>query len=393
MKRSCLFLFIIFGILGRSKGQNPMVQTILTDVRLDSLTGYIKQLTGEKHIVISGLVDTIKSRHYQHPGNEKAFRFMKSEFARFGYQLDTMQFSVAGKNLMAMKTGYKYPNRRFMLGAHYDNLPGSGIAKGADDNATGTAAVLEAARIFRNYSFPYTIVFALWDEEELGLLGSIAYAQTLGGDNDTLLGYVNLDMLGWDGNNDSIADINTKNVANSVAFANKAQFCSSAYNLQLGIHILNPGEESSDQAAFWNTNHTAIGIGEEHHTDFYPYWHTQADSLVHLNLNYYRKCAKLAYATIADFALDTVNMVGIGELHEDELFNVYPNPFSSIFSIRTAGNKVERIKVVDCLGNTVYEATLLSPSLNITLPELKEGIYTLLISIGKSSYVRKIIKQ
>lgn len=389
-----LFLILAFGILvHRSKGQNPMVQTLLADVRLDSLTGFIKQLTGEKPVVISGLVDTIKSRHSQHPGNEKAFRFMKTEFSRFGYQLDTMQFSANGKNLFAIKPGFKYPNRRFMLGAHYDNLPFSGIAKGADDNASGTAAVLEAARVFKNYNFPYTIVFALWDEEEQGLLGSIAYAQTIGADNDTLLGYVNLDMLGWDGNNDSIADINTKNIANSVAFANKAQYCNSAYNLQLGIHILNPGEESSDQAAFWNTNHTAIGIGEEHHTDFYPYWHTQADLMVHLNLNYYRKCAKLAYATIADFALDTLNVVGIGELNGNELFKIYPNPFSSLISIQTGGNRIEKVKILDCMGNTVYNATSLYTSIDIILPELTEGIYTLLISIEKSFFVRKIIKR
>ena len=166
MKKVNLILILVFVGNITVSAQNPMIQSLLNDVRLDSLTNFVQQLTGEKAVIINGVVDTLKSRHYLAPGNEKAFQFMKSEFIRFGYQIDSMQFTSTGKNLFAIKTGYKYPNRKFILGAHYDNLPTDLIAPGADDNASGSATVLEAGRVFANYNFPYTVVFALWDEEE-----------------------------------------------------------------------------------------------------------------------------------------------------------------------------------------------------------------------------------
>ena len=55
-------------------------------------------------------------------------------------------------------------------------MPSGTTAPGADDNASGTAAVIEAARIFTQYDSKYTIIYALWDEEEQGLIGSAYYA-------------------------------------------------------------------------------------------------------------------------------------------------------------------------------------------------------------------------
>lgn len=376
--------------------QNPIVQNLLNDVRLDSLTNFVKQLTGKKPVKINGVIDTIKSRHYLHPGNEKAFQFMKQEFVRFGYQIDSMTFNIEGKNLFAIKTGYKYPNRRYMLGAHYDNQPNTTIAPGADDNASGSATVLEAGRVFSNYNFPYTIVFALWDEEEPGLLGSLAYVPTIGSDNDTLLGYVNVDMLGWDGNNDSIADINVRPVANSISLANRAQLCNSIYNIQLGLHIVNPGNGSTDHAPFWNNNYTAIGIDEEYDNDFNPFWHTPADSLGQFNLSFYKKCSKLAYATIADCAIDTVNVVGIEELKDGSGIQVYPNPFNENLSIQyeKQNTLIHKIELFNCVGQFVYQKQINASSAILELnEELKQGIYFLKIYNSESSVIKKIIKQ
>lgn len=394
MKRLITGLFVVL-VFAQSKAQHALVQSLLNDVRLDSLTLFVRQLSGKAPVKIGGVMDTIKSRHILQPGNEKAFQFMKEQFIRYGYQVDSMQYSAAGKNLFAIKPGYKYPNRRYMLGAHYDNLPGQTVAQGADDNASGSATVLEGGRIFRNYNFPFTVVFALWDEEEQGLVGSAAYAPTIGSDGDTLIGYVNVDMLGWDGNNDSIADINVKNVANSVAFANRSKDCNTAYNIKLNIHILNPGEESSDQASFWNNNRTAISVGEEHHTNFYPYWHTAGDSLAHFNLSYYQKCSKLAYATIADCATDTLKLVGIKELGIKGNLTVHPNPFAESITIspEQAAGITQEISVSDCFGRIVYKETTNSSLTSLALPWLAPGIYFIRLQTETSSYVARVIKQ
>lgn len=281
-----------------------------------------------------------------------------------------------------------------MLGAHYDNLPSGMTARGADDNASGCSAVLEAARIFANANFPYSIIFAFWDEEERGLLGSNASVQAIGTFSSQVQGYINLDMIAWDGNNDSIADINVRDIASSVAFANRADNCNTVYNIGLNIHILNPGEESSDQASFWNGNKSAIGIGEEHHTDFYPYWHTPGDSLIHFKLSYFQKCAKLAYATLADCALDTVNIVGIREFKAAETISLYPNPFTEniVVQFKSPGIYNGNAAILNSAGQQVFTQHFSSAVWNINVSGLPSGIYFVHITTEKASLIQKLIK-
>lgn len=397
MKKTAIILIALLSFLQNSiKSQNPIVQNLLNDVRLDSLVNFVKQLSGEKSVVINGITDTIKSRHYQSPGNEKAFQFMKQEFIRYGYQIDSMQFNPTGKNLFAIKTGYKYPNRRYMLGAHYDNWPATTIAPGADDNASGSATVLEAGRVFSNYNFPYTIVFALWDEEELGLYGSVAYVPTIGSDNDTLLGYVNVDMLGWDSNNDSIADINVRPSGNSLSLSSRAQWCNTAYNIKLGLHIVNPGNGATDHAPFWNSNYTAIGIDEEYDNDFNQMWHTPNDVLANFNLSFYQKCVKLAHATIADCAIDTVNVVGLKEYKSESQVKIYPNPFTEKIIITSEKPNVTINKVIlsDCTGRIIFEKQISNTREELTLPRnLQAGVYFLEAISSETSFIKKVIKE
>lgn len=393
---SVISAILLFFSVNSITAQNPIVQNLLNDVSIDSLTNFVKQLSGEKAVIINGVIDTIKSRQYQQPGNEKAFQFMKQEFIRYGYQVDSFLFNANGKNLFAIKTGYKYPNKWFMLGAHYDNWPLTTVAPGADDNASGTSTVLEAGRVFAPYNFPYTIVFALWDEEEAGLLGSIAYVPTISSNNKTLMGYVNVDMLGWDSNNDSVADINVRQVANSVTLLNKAQFCNTAYNIQLGLHIVDPGNGSTDHAPFWYNNYSAIGIDEEYDNDFNSYWHTPADTLGHFNLSFYQKCSKLAYATIAEFALDTVNTVGIKESSKDLSFQVYPNPFTEKITIRSEkpSEIISKVVLFDCTGQVIYEEQIDKVDAELIFMEnFKSGIYFLKVYTSENFFMKKITKQ
>ena len=183
-------------------------------------------------------------------------------------------------------------------------------------------------------------------------------------------------------------------MANSVAFSDKAKYCNSTYNIKLGIHVLNPGETSTDHAPFWNSNFTAIGIGEEHHVDFYPYWHTQADSLAQFNLSFFQKCAKLAYATIADFAVDTVNMVGIDEIDLAAGVRVYPNPFHSSLVIDAVENKsnITAITVSDCLGRVLFKEESGHQTSSIMLSNLQNGVYWLKIITADSILIKKIVK-
>jgi len=86
---------------------------------------------------------------------------------------------------------------------------------------------------------PYTLVFCLWDEEEQGLIGSKAYTAQAAANEKQIIGYINVDMLGWDSNDDHVADIHVRPVAQSIDLANKAIMVDSIYEIGLDIHLVN----------------------------------------------------------------------------------------------------------------------------------------------------------
>lgn len=92
-------------------------------------------------------------------------------------------------------------SRTYVISSHYDsrnsdNDDGVGDAPGADDNASATACVLEAARIMAPMQFRGTIVFATYDAEEQGLLGSGHHAATLKAAGVDVQGDLNNDIIG-----------------------------------------------------------------------------------------------------------------------------------------------------------------------------------------------------
>lgn len=106
------------------------------------------------------------------------------------------------RNVLAKIDGKK-KDEYVIIGAHYDHLgidpflDGDKIYNGADDNASGAAAVLQIARAFVESGIQpeRTVIFALWDGEEKGLLGSEYFMQTWE-NPEQIKGYLNFDMIG-----------------------------------------------------------------------------------------------------------------------------------------------------------------------------------------------------
>lgn len=98
-------------------------------------------------------------------------------------------------NVVGDLPGKEDPNTVVMLGCHYD---GHDISQGAQDPASGAVAVMEAARLLAKYAsnLPYTVRFALWGVEEIGLLGSFFHADKHADQLDNLRFYFNMDGAG-----------------------------------------------------------------------------------------------------------------------------------------------------------------------------------------------------
>ncbi len=184
--------------------------------------------------------------------------------------------SVTYYNVVATKTGLLYPSRQYIIGAHYDSVNNPG----ADDNASGVAAVLEIARILSQYPSDCTIKFIAFDREEQGLIGSNAYVSAHSGDD--IRGMVSLDMVAYD------TGTNTANIYGRTASDPIKNAVATAVSLYgNGLTPLVGGDvPQSDHAPFEAANKQACLLIEGEVWSN-PYYHTQQDSFEQAgNLNF-----------------------------------------------------------------------------------------------------------
>ena len=97
-------------------------------------------------------------------------------------------------NVVATLKGTVNPELVYVVSSHYDSVA---IGPGADDDTSGTAALLETARILAGHPLPATIVFASFTGEEAGLLGSREFVRRAVADKVKIVGALNNDMIGW----------------------------------------------------------------------------------------------------------------------------------------------------------------------------------------------------
>jgi Zn-dependent M28 family amino/carboxypeptidase len=113
--------------------------------------------------------------------------------AELGFDVERHDYGT-GVNIIGVKLGVTAPDEQVIVGAHYDHIDG---CTGADDNATGVAGALELARVLSLVETDRTLIVACWDEEELGLIGSRAYAQRAVDDGDDIVIVWIFDMIGY----------------------------------------------------------------------------------------------------------------------------------------------------------------------------------------------------
>ena len=360
-------------------------------------------LSGEDSVTISGSRYLITSRSYNHPHNNLAADYFYETLQDLGLTTYNQIYSTNGRNVYAIQTGTDYPEQQFIICAHYDDMPFSLLAPGADDNASGCAAVLEAARILSQQPTPYTVIYALWDEEEIGLIGSAYYAQQAFQAGTNIRGVINLEMFGWDGNDDGRIDVHTQPIGNSVELANLLNYLENQYQIGLSPVIYNPGTTASDHSSFWNYGYGAIVFSEAFFGgDFNPYYHTSDDRISHFNLGYFFALSRLAVATISQLAYHNT-VLGIEEDPNSVtdafiLEQNYPNPFNPVTTIEFVlpqGNYVD-LKIYNALGKEI--TALVSENLTAgryqyrwEASDMAGGVYFYRLTTGGFTETRKML--
>jgi hypothetical protein len=178
---------------------------------------------------------------------------------------------------------------------------------GADDNATGIATLIEAARVLSTLSFDFDLYFVAFQAEEIGLLGSAAFADSVAAAGQDVYGVLNLDMLGYNARRNE-ADIVSNEGSEWLADFMVETSQLFVPDLPVEKHVVFFGR--SDHASFWSAGMDAILLFEDFDLP-YPGYHTHRDlwdtmfppagrpnSELQLQL-----AAQLAVGTIARFAV------------------------------------------------------------------------------------------
>lgn len=387
MKR-IVFLIVFLGSGVCLLAQNLLVQQLSAQVNQDSLMTYVKQLTGLLPVETPQGNKVIASRFRINEGNELAAAFIKQKLTSWGIAYEEKDFGTTGQNIIAKIEGRR-PGKIMVAGAHYDAVNGS---PGADDNASGTAAILEMARVCAGQQLPVTLHFAFWDEEEQGLIGSKASATDYL--QYKLVGYINLDMVAYDSNNDSSFDIHSRPAGSSVEMGQRAYDLIALYDVPLRPRLINPGDPNTDHGSFWQNNLSAIGINEEYEGDFTPHWHKFSDSITYFNVSYFTRVSRFATTAFLHFAMDSNNLVALNEYGlSNELVDVYPNPFTTQVKISNAEQvNLVKAELIDISGQLIHSSFIELNAVELP-PALSKGVYYLLLH-DKNGFVfrKKLMK-
>ena len=115
------------------------------------------------------------------------------------WENQTYNIRMGDVNVVATIPGTTKPEEIYIICGHYDcisQIPYS-YAPGADDNGTGTVAVIEAARVLKDYDFEATLRFVCFSREEQGLIGSGEYVEEAHYRGDSIMAAMNFDMIGY----------------------------------------------------------------------------------------------------------------------------------------------------------------------------------------------------
>lgn len=387
MKYSILFLFLTIiycQVVGQDAGM------YMAEVKLDSLVKTVNELTGEDSVVINGNQTIIKTRA-AYLGFNLAEEYIMQKLAEYHLEIQTQKYSINGLNVLGIQKGLKHPEIIYIVGAHHD----AATYFCADDNASGVAAVLETARIFSKKCFENTIIYAFWDEEEAGLWGSTHYAKQAKANNQPIYGIINMDMMGYDSNNDRKFDINVCNDPTSLRFADSLVSLIRHYKLALDPQIINPGNDDSDHAAFWKQGFlNSISYGERFFTDDpNPSYHTENDRIEMFNIPYFFELSKLTVGLMTSLAIPCVTEIDYKVLPpEISESRIYPNPTNGILTIEVGREIETQILVCDIYGRIIRNTKSRHPTMTLDLSKYKQGIYLVTLKDEKNTLTKKIIK-
>ncbi len=270
--------------------RDPLIGTIVGAVSRENLRAMIESL------------QDLVTRRTGTRGCDAAETFVLNYFLKQGLSASIQETAGAsGQAVVGELRGKNSPDDVVIICAHLDSTSPEPdiLAPGADDDASGTAAVMEAARILARHPTDYTVRFIAFTGEEQGLLGSRGYALEARSAEERILGVVNLDMIGYVDRMPEDLDVFVNPASEWMGY--RISEDAGEYAGLSVRTVVDPSMVYSDHASFWDNGYAAL-MAIEDEPLHNPYYHTIGDTLDTLNLDFCTRATKAALATTAVIA-------------------------------------------------------------------------------------------
>ncbi|MCB9713299.1 MAG: M28 family peptidase [Myxococcales bacterium] len=225
------------------------------------------------------------------PNRSAARQFLLAQWSALGLEGQLHAYSETGTNVFAALPATIDTDRTVVIGAHFDSVPAS---PGANDNATGVAMVLSLGRWLEELPCrDLDVLLVCFDEEELGLLGSAAFAEWLTTQPIEVVSVHTIDQMGWDADGDRAIELER-------ADAGLFELYEQAEPFAPGVTPLVPTNTGfTDHVSFRELGFAAVGLTEEYVSgDTTPHYHLPSDTFDTVDLDYLASSTALLHETI-----------------------------------------------------------------------------------------------
>ena len=361
---------------------NTEISELVSLVNIDSLEYYVQYL------------QNFGSRYYATQTCVDAQNWIKEHFDKYGYETELHNVrGYVSHNVIAVKTSSVYPNEYIVCGAHYDSINWqdfSGDAPGADDNATGTAGMMEIARLLSDKEFERTIIICTFTAEEIGLQGSADYALRCKEQGMNILGYINIDMSGYKSSED-------EEFRTMVVFPEDARGLFEYYQTTTGLYVPELLVEEGELSVWYDSDHTSFNRNGypaifPFEYDMNPYLHTAGDTIgTSVNsfqqVKLFTQACLASVASLADVASSTSN-------HNDkntvEDIAIYPNPTKTFLNFEAAC-PITKIEIYNKSGELVFRNEYDENRVSIDTGNISQGLYLVSVCYCDDVVTRRII--
>lgn len=233
--------------------------------------------------------------------------YIYNEFMKMGLNVEFHNWEYDGflsKNIVATIEGSDdNSNAIFIMCAHYDCVPTS---PGANDDGSGVAAILAAAKIMSKYSFNHTIKFIAFSGEEIGTYGSFSYARDAYNNGDNIVGVINIDMVGYADTTEGGKVLRFHLPERSMWISEFSSTICEKYIDIIDMSIeTRPNYIGADHQPFVDFGYDGVWIA---HHDGYQWGHSPEDTSDHINWTYLIKASKILLAIVAELAIKPIDV-------------------------------------------------------------------------------------